>query len=352
MTRSLIVPLLGSLVAFLTVAIVVDLFERLDTFIDHEVPAKMVVQYYSATLPFLFMLILPISALIGVLFGLGGMARRNELIAITSNGVSLYRILRPVLAIGVVTSIVGLFFTIEVVPRGNDVSREIYDHEIKGRPRISGSSRRDLNYLGAGGRFFLIRRYEGDAGRMEEVVVQQFAAGTLVHRIDASLAEWEGGEWVFREGFLRRFDEAGLESIEAFEERRFPEITETPRDFLRIVKEPDEMTLRELREHRHRTRLSGGDVTKLQVNEHMRFSFPAATFIVMLLGAPLTGAIRRGGHALGFGIALLVGFVYYVLLQIGETFGQNGTLPPFLAAWLPNLVFIAGGFTGLWKVRK
>ncbi len=350
--RSLLSPLAGSIIVFLTLAVVVDLFERLDTFIDHEVPVRTIVQYYVATLPFLIVLMLPVATLIGVLFSLGGMARRNELIAMTANGISLYRILAPTLVVGFVVSAVGFLLTAEIVPRGNGISEEIYDHEIKGRPRLSGTSRRDLNYLGSGGRFFLIRRFDGEAGVMDDVVVQQFAEGTLVHRIDAVRATWQEDRWIFESGFLRRFGEDGLTAIEAFEQRAFPDIEETPRDFLREIKEPKEMTLSELREHRRRTRLSGGDVTKIEVDERMRASFPAASFIVVLLGAPLAGAIRRGGHALGFGLALLVSFVYYVLLQVGETYGHNGTLTPTLAAWLPNLVFLAIGIFGLWKSRK
>ena len=66
----------------------------------------------------------------------------------------------------------------------------------------------------------------------------------------------------------------------------------------------------------------------------------------------MTGAIRRGGHAVAFGAALLVGFVYYILLQTGETFGYNGTLSPFVAAWVPNFVFLIVGIGALWKTRK
>ncbi len=352
LVRSLLVPLGGSLGSFLALAVIVDLFEKLDTFLDNSVPADLVAQYYLATLSFLFILILPVATLIAVLFSLGGMARRNELIAMTASGISLYRILRPVLVAGLLVSLLGLGFTTELVPRGNHLSSEIYDHEIKGRPRLSGASRRDLSYLGSGGRFFLIRRFNGDAGLMENVVLQQFAEGTLVHRVDAAKAQWEDSRWVFREGYIRHFREDGPPRVESFTERTFDDIAETPEDFLRPDKEPDEMTLTELREHIRRTAASGGDVTRLHVDLHTRFSFPFASFIVVLLGAPLTGAIRRGGHALGFGLALLVGFVYYILLQVGETYGYNGTLPPVLAAWIPNFFFLGLGIAGLWKTRK
>jgi lipopolysaccharide export system permease protein len=352
LARAILRPLAFAMGAFLTVAVVVDLFERLDTFIDHDVPFHLITQYYVATLPFLFIIILPISTLIAVLFSLGGMARRNELIAMTANGISLYRILAPVLVVGFGVSVVGLAFTTELVPRGNDHSKQIYDHEIRGRPKRSETQRRDLNYLGAEGRFFLARQFDGDEGRMKEVVVQQFAEGTLVYRIDADTADWEDDEWVFRSGYVRRFRDDGPPEVEHFDERAFPQFPETPRDFLRVVKEPSEMTLPELREHARRTRATGGDPTRLLVDEQTRYSFPFASFIVVLLGAPLTGAIRRGGHALGFGLALLVGFVYYVLLQIGETYGTNGTLPPWLAAWLPNMFFLLLGLLGLWKTRK
>lgn len=352
LVRSLLIPLGGSLAVFLTLSVVVDLFEKLDTFIDHDVPLAIVTKYYAATIPFLFALMLPVTMLIGVLFSLGGMARRNELIAMTAAGVSLYRILRPVLACGVAVSLLGLLLTTELVPRGNTISNEIYNHEIKDRPRISGTVRRDLSYLGAGGRFFLIRRFDGEKGRMDDVVVQQFAEGTLKRRIDADYAIWQDDRWVFHDGFLRTFRENSPPHVEPFSERSFEEIREKPRDFLRPVKEPDEMTLPELSDHITRTAASGGDVRRLQVDRHTRYSFPFASFIVVLLGAPLTGAIRRGGHALGFGIALLVGFVYYILLQVGETFGDNGSLSPFVAAWLPNVVFLAVGGVALFKTRK
>jgi lipopolysaccharide export system permease protein len=350
--RSFAFALGGSLGAFMTVAVVVDLFERLDTFLDHHVPPLLVLQYYGASLPFLFAVILPIAALLGVLFSLGGMARRNELVAMTSAGVSLYRILRPLLLAGALLAGVGLAFTTELAPRGTRLGNDIWDHEIKDRPRQSGSTRRDLSYLGAGGRLFLIRRYDGRQGRMDDVVVQQFAGGTLVHRIDASVAEWQDGKWVFRDGYLRRFRDDGPPRVEAFRERTFEEIRERPQDFLQVVGEPDEMTLGELRDHARRTESGGGDPTRLVVETQARWSFPFASFVVILLGAPLAGAIRRGGHALGFGLALLVGFGYYILLRVGQTYGLNGTMPPWLAAWLPNAVFVAAGLVGLWKTRK
>jgi lipopolysaccharide export system permease protein len=170
--------------------------------------------------------------------------------------------------------------------------------------------------------------------------------------VDAERADWDGAHWVFHDGYIRHFRENGPPQVESFTERMFDDMTETPRDFLRPDKEPDEMTLPELRDHIRRTAASGVDVTGLHVDLHARFSFPFASFIVVLLGAPLTGAIRRGGHALGFGLALLVGFVYYILLQIGETYGHNGTMPPVLAAWIPNIFFLTLGLVGLWRTRK
>jgi lipopolysaccharide export system permease protein len=350
--RSFAVPAIVSLGAFLAISVIVDLFERLDTFLDNHVSAAVIAKYYLAKLQFLGALILPVATLIGVLFSLGGMARRNELVAMSASGVSLTRILVPVLAAGLGVSLVAMAYSVEIFPRANEISQDILNHEIKGRPRTSGSQRIDLNYLGAGGRYFLMRSFDGEKNTMKEVVVQKFANGTLEERIDAKRATWEDGAWTFHDGFIRKFFEDGRVDAVPFETRVFPEIREQPRDFLRPIKEPNEMTLGELREHTHRARLSGGDVTRLRVEMHRRLAFPFASFVVVLLGAPLTGAIRRGGHAVGFASALLVGFVYYVLLEIGGTFGTSGQLPPGVAAWLPNAVFLALGLIGLAKTRK
>jgi lipopolysaccharide export system permease protein len=350
--RSFFTAVSGALGAFLAVTVVVDVFERLDTFLDHHVHLLMVLQYYGATLPFLVSVILPVATLIGVLFSLGGMARRNELVAMTAAGVSLYRVLAPLLLAGAALAAVGLAFSTELAPRGTRLANEVWDHEIKERPRLRGDVRHDLNYLGSEGRIFLIRRYDGAKGRMEDVVVQQFARGTLVHRIDAKTAVWQRDHWVFHDGYLRRFREDGPPQVEPFTERVFDDIRETPQDLLEVVGEPDEMTLGELRDHARRTASSGGDVTRFAVDEHARWSFPCASFVVILLGAPLAGAIRRGGHALGFGLALLLGFAYYILLRISQTYGLNGSLPAWAAAWLPNAAFVAAGVVGFWKTRK
>ncbi len=352
LVRSFAAPVIFSAGAFLVVSIVVDLFERLDTFLDNHVAATTIVKFYVAKLQFLFVLVLPVATLLGVLFSLGGMARRNELIAMTASGIGLTRILRPILFAGIFVSLIALLFTMEAVPRGNEIAADILDHDIKGRPRVSGDQRHDLNYLGAGGRYFLMRTFDGARNEMRDVVVQQFARGTLVQRIDADRAVWRDGVWKFRDGYLRTFLDDGRVEAVPFEERAIPEITELPADFLRPIKEPNEMTLGELVEHTRRAGFSGGDVTRLLVEKHRRFSFPFANFLVILLGAPLTGAIRRGGHAVGFALALLVGFLYYVLLEVGGTFGLSGKLPPLFAAWLPNVVFLAIGLFAISKTRK
>jgi len=344
--------MVASTVAFLSVAVVVDMFERLDTFIDNHVAAGLIAKYYLAKMQFLFVLVLPVATLIGALFCLGGMARRSELIAMTSSGISLYRILVPLLVAGLVISLLATTFTVEIVPRGNEVSSDILDHEIKGRPRLDRDLRTDLNYLGMGGRYFLMRTFDGKKNTMKDVVVQEFAQGTLLQRIDAKTALWENGTWTFRDGYLRRFLPNGRVEAQPFEERVFPDIKEKPHDFLRPIKEPVEMTLGELIEHTKRSKLSGADITRLLVEKNRRFAFPFANFLVVLLGAPMTGAIRRSGHAVGFALALFVGFLYYVLLEIGGTLGINGTLPASVAAWLPNVVFLLAGLYGLYKTRK
>lgn len=350
--RSFLVPLVVSLGAFLVVAVVVDLFERLDTFLDNHVAWSLIFQYYAAKTLFLFVLILPIATLMGVLFSLGGMARRNELIAMTASGIPLLRIIRPILIAGLAVSFLAMAFALEAVPRANELSTDIYDHEIKGRPRPSGDVRHDLNYLGTDGRFFLMKKFDGIRKEMKDVVVQRFAEGTLVERIDARTAVWKDERWSFENGYFRRFLPDGRVQAERFTSWEIQGMRERPEDFLRPVKEPKEMPLIELIEHVKRAELSGGDVTRLQVEEHRRFAFPFANFLVILLGAPMTGAIRRGGHAVGFALSLLIGFVYYVLLEVGGSLGLTGTLPPIVAAWLPNAAFLGIGLAALAKTRK
>jgi len=339
------------LVAFLSIFSIVDIFEKMDVFIDNHSRLVDIALYFFYKLPYLLALVLPVALLLAALLSLGQLQRHNELAAMTTSGVSLVRILRPVFLASAVFSILSFAFTETILPTANTRREEIYAQKIRKRKRPAGQSQTNLSYLGHGGRIYLARFYDAPRQRLRDLVVQEFDGNTIEKRLDAREAEWDGNTWLLRNGYLRVFSEEG-ETVVPFRSYGDSRIAETPDDFAKRDRDPLNMTLGELRRYIERVRESGGRAQKYLVEAHLKVSFPFINLIIVLVGTSVGVRIRKSHRAVGLGLSLAIAFSYYGFLRVGQALGHNGTLPPMLAAWIGNLVFLAiGGFL-LWRANR
>jgi lipopolysaccharide export system permease protein len=338
LARSFAFSLAVALVAFIAIFLVVDLFEKIDTYIDRRATVDAVLRYSALKIPQIVLLVLPVAMLLACLFGVGGIARRNEILPLANAGLSSNRILLPVFLLGLLASGLALAAGEMLLPRANEHLNRVWRERIQRESTSHTDLRTNVHYLGERGRLFLIGRYDARRQAMTDVVIQTFADNTLVERVDARTATWAGSRWVFRDGFLRRFG-GGREEASPFDEMTIPALHETPDDFAVPAKEPEEMSLRELRRYVRKSVASGGSAIKEEVQMHLKVSFPVSNLIVVLLGASIAARRRRSGLALSFAVAVGVSFLYYGTIRVGETLGTNDTLPPLFAAWLGNIAF-------------
>ena len=339
---------LGGFVAFV---ILFDALEKIDTFLDYDATPGEILRYYWYILPYRALVVAPVAPLLATFLAVGTMTRFRELLSVKSAGISLYRLFAPLYVLGVLLS--GLSFLVSewVMPPANLRAREVMEAEIRGRTLQNLGSRINVTYLGQGNRFFVIRRYDVPRETMVEPMIQEFAEERLLRRIDAATAFYENGNWVLVDGLVREFDEAGIEHAAPFDTLRaaFPE---RPEDFAKNETNPDEMSYPQLRSYAQRVRQSGSSVESYETELHLRVAFPFANLVVILIASSLAAQIRRGGIAVGFGVSLAVAFTYWCLIRAGQVLGNNGTLPPGLAAWLGNLIFLAVGAVLLYRAPK
>ncbi len=337
--------------ALVVIWLLVDVFEKLDTFIDHSASLKEVLLYYAYGLPMVLILVLPTSLLLGCLLSLGQLSRHREIVAMRTAGLSLTRIYTPVLLFSVFMSLVSFALGGFAAPHSTTEKQELWDYEIMNRVRPTVSERRNVHYLGKGGRVFLIKRYDVIKKTMRDVVIQDFSGQTLVRRIDARRGVWDGEKWVFTVGFERTFGPEG-ERAEQFNARSFPEISEVPEDFAEDEKTTEEMNVLQFARYIDRVAESGGATRKLEVSLHTMIAFPFANLIVVLIGTALAGTVHRGGIAIGSGLSLGISFLYYGFIRAGEALGNSGTLPPPVAAWIGNVFFLTLGLVLLRRAQR
>ncbi|MFH0777093.1 MAG: LPS export ABC transporter permease LptG [Candidatus Eisenbacteria bacterium] len=340
-----------ALLSFLSIFIIIDVFEKIDTFVDNRALLASVAKFYVFSTPYILILVLPVALLLACLLSFGQLAKRNELTAMWVSGLDFLRIAAPVLVVSAVFSCFSLAMGELVVPSAIKVKEDVMRVDIKKQPRVSITRRGNLNYLGSGGRIFLIKMYDSIEKSMLDVVIQEFGDGTLLRRIDAANARWDGEQWVFYNGFIRSFV-GGTEHASHFMTLTIPGLKEKPEDFAEEEAAPYQMNFLELLDYVRRVRESGGSVQKYLVDLHMKLAFPLACVVVTLIGAPLSTRVRRGTVALGFGLSLLISFAYYGFLRTGQALGHSGILPPVLAAWMGNIFFGAFGVYLMMKARR
>jgi lipopolysaccharide export system permease protein len=338
--RRFLFILFFALFAFICIFLIVDSIERLDVYIDEKVPSLVVVQLYVYYLPYIIVLALPVAMLLASLFSVGNLARKNEIVAISASGVSLYRTLAPLLLLALFISLGAYYFGEHVVPQASSKRAALIDQYLEKkreawRKRINNVYMRDSQ-----NRLISMRAFDAARSTGHTVSIRRFEGLELRYRLDCRSMSWEDSVWVLRQGVERIFRE-GQESVNTFESKKLTDENLRPQDFAQVLKKPEEMSYQELKAFIAEVKLNGGNESHWLVDLYLKIAIPFANFIIVLFGAPLASPKRRGGGAAGFGISLVICFVYFGLVKVCQSFGQNGVLPPLFAAWFANGLFAA-----------
>jgi len=355
--RQYLRALLLGLVAFLVIFIVIDFFEKLGDYIDRDTPWLIVAKLYLFKTPYITVLILPIAMLLASLFTLGRLSRDSELTAMLAAGVPLPRLLAPLLGLAALVSLASYFFNDRVVTRANLALEELQRYEVRREPRADRSVRRFIHRIGEDGTVYWAEAYFVAQQRFEQLVLLRYDGSRLREYTAARHAVWSGDRWRLLDGTRHLFPagsgqerpEAGTFSFESYE---LPPVAETPAVFSQEEKKPEAMDYRELQDYITTQSRSGEDADRLWVDLHVKASFPWANLVIVLLGSALSASKRRISMAAGFGLTVAIAFVYLIFLRLGLSLGHNHTLPPLLAAWVGNLVFLVVGLALLARASR
>ncbi len=341
-------PLVLFFLGFVGIFVLVDLFDHAHTFIDNQVGPGVIAAYYTYSLPFIFVLTAPVAMLLATLLSVGGMSRRNEVMAMKGSGISLNRILAPVLLVATAMSLANLLVAEFVVPPATQRKSAIEDAHLT-RHRSDPRIRKDIIYIASYGDVWIVRQYNTRRNTLEDLAIEAFDPELrLTSRTDAATARWEDDRWILESGRVRRFTEEG-EHISAFETMELDPGEPTPNDLVRRQLKPEERGFFDLRREIARLRAGGNNPLALEVELHLKIAFPFATLIMTLLGAPLAARTRRSGFAVAFAAALAISFLYYGAIQVGQVLGRQGVISPLVAAWAANAIFVV---VGLWLLAR
>ncbi len=343
--KEIIKPFLGALLLIILMTHITEIMERLDFFMSHHVKFFQLLLYYLYKTPFLIIEFSPVALLFAVVFTLGMMAKNKELIAIISGGVSFYRVVLYLYIAGFLFSIFLILFNNIIVVRFQNLAYEM-NNKFKGI--ISNFDRRNFSMYGKHNFLYHIGYYNNKEKSLYDIEIIRTSPekDSVLFRIDAKKAVWNRikKQWCFYNGIIRYFNNNGdIIKIEEFKEKII-NIPEKPKDFAYINKDINELTIKEALRYINKLKIKGFTYQKELVDFHLKFSFPFTCLIMMLIGAPLSFYSTKSVVILSMGLALLGSFLYWMILSIGFSLGKNGVIPPFLAAWLGNIIFLIVAF--------
>jgi len=363
--RELLIPLGYCLSGFLILWVAQDMIGELSGFQSRKLLLSDIAEYYLVKAPEFIVLILPMGLLLALLYTLTNHSRHNEITAIRSAGISVWRLCVPYLAVGLLATAASFALNELCVPNSGDIAEQIRTRRLPlsqntgGRNQIINQgfdNKRDdrLWHFGS----YHLKTTE----MLVPVVISKRGDGSR-RWLKADRAVRTNGVWNFFNA--RLYDETGSNSPPVLVLKTnllaMPQFTETPdeiRSELRIsamlntlllkgVKRADipvTQLLTYLKLHPHPNQ-AAALYTKLQG----RLATPWTCLVVVLIATPFGAASGRRNVFVGVASSILIFFVYYVLQQLCLALGAGGTLPAWLAGWGPNLAF---ALVGLWLMAR
>jgi LPS export ABC transporter permease LptF/LPS export ABC transporter permease LptG len=333
---------------FLVLVLVFTLFELLGDILRNKVPATLVAEYLLNVTPYLLYNVAPLVMLLAVLVTFGVMQRSNEITAIKATGTSIYRIVTPVIVAAGVFA-VALFFADQFYLPHTNKRQEALHNQIKGKPAQT-YLRPDRKWIfGANNDIYYYQFFDPDRDQFGNITVFQLdkPSFSVTRRIHADRAHWAENldRWEYEKGWERTLNGSAIASYRPFDVATFSDLRETPAYFKKEVKQYSEMNYEELRRYIRDLQQSGFDVVRLRVELNKKLSYPLITLIMAILAIPFSLSTGKKGAITGVAVAVGIAVFYTVVSRLFEAMGNLSQLPPALAAWSPDLIFmLVGGY--------
>lgn len=330
-------PFLVCLTGFTAAYLLGDIFDRFDTLVHHGGLGLLGLEYFALKLPLIVSQLLPIACLAGVLLGFALLNRTGEVLACQQLGISRIEMMIPVLVMAALVSGFQFLLSETVVPAATREAKYLYEVELKGRQLEGVFANRHL-WMRVRDGFLSADSYDRKRMKLAGLTLYrlnpEFAVTNIFH---ADAASWTGHGWAPQGVTRYRLSNGAVSSSEP---PGFV-INITPADLGLLRLEPEEFSIWELNRYIHDLRKKGLDPGGYLVDRDLKYAMPLSCLIMVALGIALSLDPLPRHLSLGrsFGLAILIGFGYWLAAGLTSSLGHSGFMPAWFAAWSPNLLF-------------
>ena len=336
-------PFILSLLVLTTIMLLGNLVKMVNLVINKGVDLILVIKSFLYLVPFLLAYTIPIACLTAVLLAFGRMSADNEIVAIRSSGISIIKLVFPLIVIGFIFSLILLVLNDRVIPYSHYAAKKTIKQIGLKNPAAALEAGTFIDsfsgsiifiYRIEGNNLFQVRIYQpqGEGKPTRTIIAKRGEFVVLPEQNKIKLKLIDGTS-----------DEADVKNPEIYYKLNFKtyfmtlDLTKT--DSEDIKKKPKDMTLNELGEEIKKMNALSINATPLLIEYHKKISLAFSCLIFILLGFPLAIIVHRRAKSANFVMAFLIIATYYLLLIGFEALSLQNMLAPALAMWAPNIIF-------------
>ncbi len=330
--------LLFSIIIIDLIIIVFDISEKLEDFIQKHAPLNaIIVDFYFNYVPFLTNMFLPLFLFISVIFFTSRLAAKTEIVAILSSGVSYYRFLRPYIIAAITVTLINLWMNNFIIPHSNKKRIEFEEIYIRNPFRNTDFH---IHRQIAPGAFIYMERFDNKENIGYKFSYEKFEKENLTYKIMSDNIKWDSlkNNWIVNNYVIREIkgENETLKKGVAFD----TSFAFKPEEFAVRDNNIETMDYFQLTKYIEVEKEKGtSNIEKYEIEKHRRIAFPFAAIVLTLIGVSIASRKVRGGIGLHMGLGLLISFTFILFMQVSTTFAAGGILSPFIAVWIPNIIF-------------
>jgi len=266
-----------------------------------------------------------------------------------SSGLNFWQITKPAIMFGLVISMLVFWVNERLVPQATEVTNRIRNENmvlLVDRLRKKKEKIKNLTFYGLKNRLYFIDTFDPDTNELRGItIIEHDQQQNIKQKINAYKGVWTGIAWKFYQCQITTYNDANISmplKVKIYKTKLMG-IKETPEDFLKQRLNVTSMNIRQLQSYIDRFSKSGAvkALNNLRVDLHQKIAYPFGNFVIVLIGLPFALMIRnrKGGVFVSIGLALILGFLYYVANAVALAFGKSGLLPPIFSAWATPVLF-------------
>jgi lipopolysaccharide export system permease protein len=347
--REVLVPFAFGLAVFTFILLIARLLKLIELVVTRGVPVMNILKLLTYIMPAFLEVTVPMAMLLAILVAFGRLSADSEMVALRSSGLSLYQLVPPVAIVVALATTATAALALHARPWGNRSLRSAL-FEIA-RTRATAGIKPQVFNDDFPGLVIYTEAVDATSDRLRHVMISDERDNVQHNTIFAregvmiSDPQTQAVTLRLRDGFIHTTDgRAGTEYQTHFQ---FYDVNLDLRQMIAGARprerDPKELTLGQLRRAIAAKRAAGLPFVPELVEYHRKFSIPFACIVFGLAAVPLGVQPVRAARSRGFAVSLVLIFIYYILLSVGQALAEHQLVPAALGLWLPNVVFGALG---------